>query len=321
MPERTTIRAALGAALLFVAIGSSACDVGGTTPAPSATPRAAVASAAPIGFPACDAYGLPIVVGRLRGPDLVETSGIAVSRKNPGVLWAHNDSGDGPYLYAVTADGAYLGRLVLVGVKAVDWEDLALGPCGDDECLYVADTGDNRGRRTDCAVYRVPEPAVGNAAFGEIGSTDWERFPYRFPDGPHNAEALAVHPDGSVYLITKRAGAAGFYVFPELTRDAPVVLDRVGDLQIGDGGPWSRATAADIHRGGSRLLVRTYMTAWEWRVPSGMPFASVVDLDGDPVPTGTDRQGEAIAYDPADGSILHTSEGDRPPLWRVVCDR
>ena len=33
-----------------------------------------------------------------------EASGIAASRKNPNVLWTHNDSGDGPLLYALNIE-------------------------------------------------------------------------------------------------------------------------------------------------------------------------------------------------------------------------
>ncbi|MEK9751464.1 MAG: hypothetical protein VW236_07935 [Flavobacteriaceae bacterium] len=32
---------------------------------------------------------------------LKEISGLVVSRKNPGVFWVHNDSGDAPVLYAL----------------------------------------------------------------------------------------------------------------------------------------------------------------------------------------------------------------------------
>ena len=32
--------------------------------------------------------------------ELSESSGLAVSRAQPGVLWSHNDSGDGPNVYA-----------------------------------------------------------------------------------------------------------------------------------------------------------------------------------------------------------------------------
>ena len=64
-----------------------------------------------------------------QSPRVVESSGVAASRAYPGVLWTHNDSGDGPYLYATTLDGRDLGWLLVPGAEAIDWEDIALGPC------------------------------------------------------------------------------------------------------------------------------------------------------------------------------------------------
>ena len=34
-------------------------------------------------------------------PRITESSGLAASRQHPGIYWTHNDSDDGPYLYAV----------------------------------------------------------------------------------------------------------------------------------------------------------------------------------------------------------------------------
>jgi len=39
-------------------------------------------------------YGPPTETGRLGDADLVESSGIAASLVNEGILWIHNDSGD-----------------------------------------------------------------------------------------------------------------------------------------------------------------------------------------------------------------------------------
>jgi len=43
-----------------------------------------------------------------------------VSRKNAGVLWIHNDSGDGPRLFAVDRSGMLLGTYTLQGASADD---------------------------------------------------------------------------------------------------------------------------------------------------------------------------------------------------------
>ncbi|MEZ6009207.1 MAG: hypothetical protein R3F05_15780, partial [Planctomycetota bacterium] len=58
---------------------------------------------------------------------LDEVSGIAVSRRNPGVYWVHDDSGGGALLYALAHDGS-LRQTYSLAATAIDWEDLALGP-------------------------------------------------------------------------------------------------------------------------------------------------------------------------------------------------
>src|SRR5262245_318230 len=103
--------------------------------------------------------------------ELRESSGLAISRTQPGVLWSHDDSGDGPNLYAIDMSARLLAEFKLEGADARDWEDISAGPCpavmapqtagARSECLYVADTGDNNQVRPDVAIYIVVEPSVG----------------------------------------------------------------------------------------------------------------------------------------------------------------
>ena len=69
-----------------------------------------------------------------------EASGVAVSRRTPGILWSHNDSGPAS-LFAFDTAGNAKGRVELTGVTVDDWEDLAIGQCPEGSCLYVADIG------------------------------------------------------------------------------------------------------------------------------------------------------------------------------------
>src|SRR3989441_942792 len=64
-----------------------------------------------------------------RSPRVRESSGVAVSRAHRGVLWTHNDSGDDTYVYATDLAGTDRGVVRIRGARAVDWEDIALGPC------------------------------------------------------------------------------------------------------------------------------------------------------------------------------------------------
>ena len=63
---------------------------------------------------------------------LRESSGIAVSRTTPGLLWTHNDSGDRAMIYATNFEGAILAGSRVRGAEARDWEDISVGPCPKD---------------------------------------------------------------------------------------------------------------------------------------------------------------------------------------------
>ena len=88
-------------------------------------------------------------LGTLRSPRLSESSGVAVSRRHPGILWTHNDSGDSAAFYATNHSGDLLGTYDVPGAAAHDWEDMTLGPCQHvpGTCLFFADTGDNSEQR------------------------------------------------------------------------------------------------------------------------------------------------------------------------------
>src|ERR1700704_1547269 len=74
------------------------------------------------------ATALLLLQATFQSPRLVESSGVAVSHTYPGVLWTHNDSGDGPYLYATDLRGADRGALLVPGAQAIDWETCRSAP-------------------------------------------------------------------------------------------------------------------------------------------------------------------------------------------------
>ena len=136
---------------------------------------------------------------------LPEASGLAISRRSHGRLWAHNDSGE-PVIFAVSASGAISARLRLSGAKVEDWEAMAVGTCPGGSCVYIADIGDNDASRKRITVYRLAEPADG-----ETSLQVKDAFHATYPDGAHDAETLLVSSDGSLYVVTKgeTAGEGG----------------------------------------------------------------------------------------------------------------
>jgi hypothetical protein len=190
----------------------------------------------------------------VRLDDLPEASGIAASRRTPGIFWAHNDSGD-PMIFALDLQGTIKSRVRVTGAGMDDWEDIAVGPCPQGSCVYIADIGDNSGSRNHIMVYRVAEAAPGDAATSPV-----EAFQAAYPDGPHDAEALFVTSDSDIFLITKGdPGPVALYRFPRpLASGTMLQLQRVGEPIAGPKiEAKDRPTAADISPDGQWIAVRT----------------------------------------------------------------
>src|SRR5262245_22891059 len=96
-------------------------------------------------------YGPAQTLGTIRNAAVTESSGLVASRSLPRLYWTHNDSGDGPYLYAITPAGESRGVLRVDSARAIDWEDIAAGPgpVANRSYLYIGDMGDNGSSRPE----------------------------------------------------------------------------------------------------------------------------------------------------------------------------
>ncbi len=257
---------------------------------------------------------------------LHETSGLAVSRRHRGVLWTHNDSGDGPRVYAMDTVGRLLTSFELAGTPAEDWEAMDLGSCPDDarrSCLYVGDIGNNGRRRQVLVVHivREPDPTQGPGLLDVVG-----RVRYSYPGERRDAEALAVGPEGDLVIVTK--GRAPdillFHVAADAVR-AAVAADTV--IRLPEGRPlpfrpdWRlgrTVTGASFRPDGSTLAVRTYteifFLPWPW--PEGDPGWPPSCFLND-----RNLAGEAIAYGDSGTLWLTEEASDRGPasLSRARC--
>ena len=265
--------------------------------------------------------------GMLRSPPIAESSGVAVSRRHAGVLWTHNDSGDGPMLYATNLAGDDLGRYLVPGAANYDWEDIALATCPalPRDCLYIADTGDNNQRRRNVTLYVVPEPAVlpQPAANDEPAraTARARAVRVRYPDGAHDVEAMWVEPDGSIQLVTKGTyGPMLRYLVPRaaLNRDTATAeplerLPLVPQRALG-----RLVTAAAISPNGEQLVIRTYTELFFFRREKDRRLTN----DGPSCWLSTlQPQGEGVAF-LDDSTLVLTSEGvmgQAGPIHRVRC--
>jgi len=261
-----------------------------------------------------------VQTGRFASPRVVESSGVAVSRAHPGILWTHNDSGDGPYLYATDLRGSDLGFLLVPGAEARDWEDMALGPCPTraGTCVYLGDTGDNAEGRASVTVYAVPEPDPPTGPGDTLRTTAAPAvLQLRYPDGAHDVEAIFVSPrDSALYFVSKgRSGRIGLYRVARSEWKAPpegvVTAERVQVLDIlPDPGAGRWVTSAGIRPDGRLVAIRTYGEIYLFRTGGGGRLTPArerpCDLGGLNEPGG----GEAIDF--LDDSTLVVTSEARP---------
>ncbi|MBM3128313.1 MAG: hypothetical protein FJ009_06710 [Chloroflexi bacterium] len=273
---------------------------------------------------ACPQFADGVAVGNIQSALLNETSGLAASRKNSNVLWAHNDSGDSARVFAMDVQGRHLGIYNLVGVTALDWEDMAIGPgpvTGQDY-LYLGDIGDNYRLRPSIVVYRVPEPTVSATQTPvSVDLSDWDRLPMRYPGGvAYDSETLLVDPiSGDLFGVTRdRAGEGVARVFRNPaphTAGVTVTLELVATLSLA-----TEIKAGDVSPSGDAVLLRPHSfsapsSGYYWtRAPATNlwdAFAAQPCL----TPLTNEAQGEALAFAADGNGYRTTSEGTNPPLY------
>lgn len=274
-------------------------------------------SDASVGGP-CVAFEGPTELGRIDDASLTELSGLAASRRHPGLFYAHNDSGDGARVYVLDERAAVVGRIALTGAAHVDYEDVAVGPGPDGApWVHVGDVGDNAARdgrgtpRETIEVLRFPEPDAPPR--GDLAMSV-ESLTLRYPEAPHDCEALAVEADGGLLLLTKEdVGPSTLYWASPTSGGA---LEALTTLDVGGPDvPGSRnVTAMDLSPGGA-LLVRSYNRVHLFPRRDGEPWADALARPPLPVPARMERQGEAIAWRADGRAYVTASEGEGAPLY------
>jgi hypothetical protein len=257
---------------------------------------------------AAQGFGERETAGLVACDALKEASGLAASRANPGVLWAHNDSGDKPRVFALGAQGEHLGIYTLLGAQAVDWEDMAVGPGpqAGREYLYLADIGDNLARRETKTVYRIPEPKVsaGQAPI-ESALAGAEAIQLRYPDRPRNAETLLVDPvSRDLYIVTKQEETVSIYraAYPQPI-DRVLTMEDCGRLAL------SGVVGGDVSPDGSAILLKTYAALFvAHREPGERLDAALIRGGFERLPYTPEPQGEAVTWTPDGGAYFTLSE-------------
>ena len=276
-------------------------------------------------------YKEPHVAGHLPA-GINESSGLAASHRDPSLLWTHNDSGGQPVLYGIDPNGRRRGDVRLAGLHNTDWEDLASFELDGRSWLLVADTGDNGGRRRDCALYIIAEPDPATLVpLQEFTVPVAWKIPVRFPEGPRDCEAVAVDARaGLVYLLTKRTQPAILYTLPlrpaagssaaaqpvaKLTK-FPQPSTSQSLVPISTSRYRAQPTAMDFAADGSAAVVLTYGNACLFPRRPGEAWATALSRKPLVLPPHGLAQAEAVAFAPDGRTIYVTSEGAGTAILR-----
>lgn len=96
----------------------------------------------------------------ISSPLISHASGLAASRRHQGVLYTHNDrASPHPYVFALNAStSALIATLRIFPATNENWEDIAVGPCGNKSCIYILESGNVVHGHQAQKIYRVEEP-------------------------------------------------------------------------------------------------------------------------------------------------------------------
>lgn len=296
--------------------GASAATGGGSGAGDTATTGSSTSSTGGGPTDLCATCSDAATTGTIALAAIDEVSGVAASRLHDGVLYVHDDSGETARFFAIDRAGASRGVFTIEGGAAVDWEDMAAAPCGDGApgCLILADTGDNGAVRERVSILRVREPAeIGDGVEAALAA---EAFSFTYPDGPHDVEAVAVHPaTGVVTLVSKDVPSIVYELRPPLVDG--MVATRIGDVVLASSVPLP--TGADVDASGTRLAVRTYSDVLLFPIAAGASAADAIRGDGCGAPVAAELQGEAVAFLP-EGGFVTIPEGAGAPIHVTPCD-
>ncbi|QEC51050.1 hypothetical protein EDD80_101494 [Anseongella ginsenosidimutans] len=244
--------------------------------------------------------------GAVKVPGLQEVSGIAGGINDPGLVWAHNDSGDDARIFALTDKGVHMATYYLEGAEAVDWEDMAsgTGPVPGKKYLYIADIGDNLAKRSCVVIYRFEEPLTekrGKPYTDTIEEQAIDTFFLKYEGGPRDAETFMTDPiSGKAFIVSKREAKAGLYQvrLPASPTDT-LMLQRTGTL------PYTGMTGGDISPDGREILLKNYNRLFYWQRSGNTQLEKALGGKARRLLYAPEPQGEAIAWK-KDGSGFFT---------------
>jgi hypothetical protein len=245
----------------------------------------------------------------IKDKKLSEISGLASSVLNPGLLWAHNDSGNRAEVYLID-DKCEIKQVVeLDGIKNRDWEDIAVGPGPDStkSYVYIGDIGDNDGAHQFKYIYRFEE-RVDDPQDNKQTITDFDKIVFRLPDSRRmDTEALFIDAaTKDLYVVTKRENPVYVYLikYPYSSKDT-VTAQEVASLAT------SQIVAADLSADGHDLIMKNYSHIFYWNNDAGKPLNELLKERPVEIPYEPEPQGESLAWARDKAGFYTLSEVDK----------
>lgn len=262
-------------------------------------------------------YGPAVVQCSISDPQIDELSGLVALANGEMLLVEDGTPEPRPgstsiLMYRIDAGCVVQGDVAEFDQDPRDIEDMAFR----ENTLWFADIGDNGANRENVALICVaydPADPLADAGAPVV-------FRLGYPDGPHDAEALLLAPDGTPYLVTKDplGRSAVYRPADPLDPGAEVPMEKVADLGFAmtgtPGGPVGRAgqllvTGGAVAADGSILALRTYTDAYVWSL-SGSDVPGALAAEPQDVLALPDApQGEAISFAADSRSLVVGGEG------------
>jgi hypothetical protein len=262
------------------------------------------------------------------------------SRKRDNLYWVHNDSGDRPRIFAITAEGlnviptyskfSFYGEdsedgkqqwqgFEVLYARNMDWEDIAI----DQNYLYLADTGNNGNARRDLGIYMIseidPTASTRSAVIKHlpVAYPDQEAFP---PAKWHfDSESLFV-ADDKLYMVTKHRGSLGSWEpGAKLYRLDSDYTDQDNMLTLIDNNPQiTAATGADLSPDENTLALVSDTDLWLFDRPASGDLWLSSTFRQIPLNVGVLRQVESVAW--VDDNTLLLGNEQRDIFQLVVSE-
>lgn len=271
---------------------------------------------------------VPEVTGRLENPAIREASGLARSQREAGVLWVINDGGADVIVHAIDHAGIRQGEFKLKKSNNKDWEDLASFRLDDIAYLLIADIGDNLAKRPYRTLYIVEEP---QAAENHKAKIAW-RLDYSYPNGPRDAESVAVDVENQrILILSKRDIPPLLYALPlhpeaddRLTASllGPVLSlprPRREDVEFA---PFRKdwywqPTGMDISQDNLAAVIMTYRAVYYYERDPEQGWFDALNSKPLRISLGNFKNAEAIAFADDQRTVIVTGEGKHSRVLRI----